>query len=134
MADIGNLKLVSASEKGADLDLLSPFDGESTGAKLMVTGFDAPAMIAAAREFDKEQASAEKKPDADEAMRLRRAHLTTAAVTGWSNFGIGEDETKFTPAKARDLFADPEYQWICEQVCRFGASRRNFTPKPAKTA
>lgn len=132
--DIASFKLVSASEQGAELDLLSPFDGESTGAKLMVRGFDAPAMIAAAREFDREQAGKGKQDDADEMMRLRRAHLTIAAVTGWSGLGFGEAETKFTPAKAREIFSDPEYQWICEQVCRFGAARRNFTPKPKTDA
>lgn len=132
--DISQFKLVSASEKGAELDLLSPFDGESTGAKLIVTGFDSPAMIAAAREFDREQAGKGKQDDADEMMRLRRAHLTIAAVTGWSGFGFGEAETKYTPAKAAEIFGDPEYQWICEQVCRFGAARRNFMPKPKSGA
>lgn len=132
--DIASLKLVSASENGADLDLLNPFDGESTGATLHVTGFDAPRMIAAAREFDREQAASEEKMDADDLMRLRRAHLAVAAVTEWAGFGIGEDETKFTPAKARKILMDPEYQWICEQVWRFGAARRNFTPKPKSVA
>lgn len=132
--DVGKLKLVSASEKGAELDLLSPFDGESTGAKLSVMGFDAPAMIAAAREFDREMAGKETKIEADEMMRMRRAHLTIAAVTGWSNFGVGEANAKYSKDKAREWFSDPEYQWICEQVCRFGAARRNFTPKPKNAA
>ena len=131
--DIAGLKLVSAAENGADMDLLSPFDGESTGATLQVLGFDAPSMIAAARDFDREQAG-KKDAEADEMMRLRRAHLTLAAVTGWVGFGVGEDETKFTASKAREIFMDPEYQWICEQVCRFGSARRNFMPKPKKNA
>ncbi len=127
--DIASLKLVSASEKGAELDLLSPFSGESIGSTFDVMGFDAPEMIAAAREFDREQAGKGDKQEQDELMRLRRAHLATAAVKGWSNFGVGTDSEPYSKARAREIFFDPEYQWIPEQVCRFGAARRNFTPK-----
>ncbi|MGB1388672.1 MAG: hypothetical protein ACPG61_07270 [Paracoccaceae bacterium] len=132
--NLSDMKVVSAAKAGAEMPLLSPFNGEPTGAFLIVEGFDSPAMIKAARDYDREAASNPASKDTDEALRLRRAHLGASALKGWRNFEWDGKALEFTPEKAMEICMDPEYQWITEQVVRFGGSRRNFTPKPKGAA
>lgn len=128
MMDISKLGVVSAAEKGAEMPLLNPFTGEETGAVFTVLGYDAEAVIAAARSFDKAEAKSTK-TEPDDILRRRKARLAVAAVTGWSNFVFGGHEMPYSADKATEIFSQPDFAWIVDQVQRFGGDRGNFFPQ-----
>lgn len=130
--NIGDMKVVSASQAGADMVLRSPFTGEESDCVFEVIGFDAPEVIAALREFDKGIAAKSKRPDVDEITAQRKVALTLAAVRGWRNFEYPTDGefVDYSREFLAGLLDDPNFHWITQQVYAFGANRQNFTPKP----
>lgn len=127
MVELNELGVVSAAERGATLTLKHPATGEELDLTMQVLGFDAEPVVQAARAFDREEAKVggERKPDP---IGRRQVALATVAVVGWDGLSMSGKVVKFSPEKAAEIMADPNFVWIVSQVCDFGARRRNFFP------
>lgn len=124
--DLTRYDVRSAADKGADLHLKSPFDGEPLmdGDKpvtVKVLGRDAAVVQEARKAAD----AALAKGDIDETERGLR--VMCAAIIGWSGLDFEGGAFEFSPANVRVLLTDSRTDWIAEQIAPFSLSRRNYS-------
>jgi hypothetical protein len=129
MLDISKLGTVSASDNGADMDLLNPFNLEKTGAMFHLLGFDSPSVVQAGREYNRGLMRSPLRKEAEEADHNRKIVLALASLRGWSNFCFGSEKPiEYSPQKAKEILENPDFFWISEQIYYFASTRANFTP------
>lgn len=132
MADLNDLGVVAASERGADLTLKHPATGVDLDIVMTVLGFDAEVVVQAARAFDRAEAkrdASDRDTDDDGPTARRNRALAKAAVTGWKNVERDGKPVEFSAAEAAKVLDDANFVWIVHQVAAFGGKRGNFFPK-----
>lgn len=124
--DILNLGVVDASERGAEMPLVNPFNTQELLGNIEIVGFDSERVLEAGRDFDQWLARQRPRPPQDEVDRLKRARLCFAAVKDWREINLAGK----TPTLG-DL-ENPNFVWLSEQIWLWGSNRRNFTPATSK--
>lgn len=141
--DLKQLNVAEAANKGATIELVSPYDGEKLtyeGEKgeervmhLTVVGRDSDAYRKGFRQLVERRMKRQQKRGAAATMSLdeieqETADALAACVTGGKVFLDGK-EVSVTQDVARTLFSEPGYVWIRNQVEAFMEDRANFLPR-----
>jgi hypothetical protein len=129
--DISKLNVKASAEQGATLQLRNPFSGEElfnddkSPMTISLLGRDSEPYRRTSRATANKNLKAGRAAPKVEKFEQDGVELLAAVTTGW-NIQFGNEMLEFSPAKVRDLYADPEYRWVYEQVDEFVAERSNF--------
>lgn len=110
--------------------------GESTGIIFKVVGQDSKQFKAVSGKWIELSLDAAKgkKVNPDQ-MFQARAEMAAACVVGWSNLDDENDlPIPYSPEKALELLAQPEFSFIVEQLDAFVTERVNFFRKSEAAA
>lgn len=114
-------------DKGADLELIAPWDGKPTGMVLTIAGPDSDtarrADIALVDELA-EMADAEGRVTGEQRAKARLNALARRVIR-WDV----EDEDRPVPFETRNVLRLLSIGWVREQVDAFAGDHRNFGPK-----
>lgn len=113
-------------DKGAVLDLVTPWDGQPTGMKLTIVGPDSATARRADIAFADELAELADADGRVSAENRAKARLNALArrVLAWE---VSEDG-KPIPFNTTALLTLLRVQWVQEQVDAFAGDRRNWKP------
>lgn len=129
--DLAKLNVKASAEQGATLHLRDPFTGEE------LFNDDKSPMTISLLGKDSEPYRRITRANANKSLNKGRVKLTVekfeqdgvdllaAVTTGW-HIQFGQTMLEFSTAKAKELYSDPEYKWVQEQVDEFVAERSNF--------
>lgn len=126
---------VSAADAGVfELELLHPGDQRPLGAYVGIIGMDSAEYRARQRDFERDHLRAYQKkrnwaitPEESDAQAVELLVCATKSFRGLVLKGRPVDLPM-----AREIYSDPGYTWIREQVAAAMQDRNNFLPKGAK--
>lgn len=129
--DVSQFDVARAAETPRPLPIMAP-NGEPTDIVLQVLGYDNASVVEAVRALDRDSMVARGKVDMSAYREDRKRARVKAALVGWENLGIGEEETEFSAAAVDQLLGNPGFSWIIDQVEDFAGNRANLFPEPPK--
>ena len=115
--DLKALYTVEAHESGSEIQVISPLSGEKTDFHITVMGPDSKQYRAAVRAF---HTALIEKADGGE------IDMLVAITKGWRGLSNGKKQVEFSSGAAKELYENSPF--VAEQVDRFIADRKNFTP------
>lgn len=135
MVDLASLDTSEASEKGAKLELRHPNTGEvlrhDDGRPFTITlvGRDSNRFMSLARaQSDRrlQQALRSRQPVMTAAVEKDDTELLVNATLEWDIIFDGKPAEN-NPKAYRDVYSNPGYRWLREQVDEFVGNRANFS-------
>lgn len=124
--DISKLNMTEHADRGAQLQLLHPVDKTPLeGVTVTLLGADSTLYRNRLAAWRGKFMSSNKAPalnDAEEqAMECR-----VACTVSWQGMELGGKPYECTPENVRELYSNPGYSWLVEQVDAFIQERSNF--------
>lgn len=126
--DLSKLNTAELSESGVEMQLRHLVTGELLDAWITLCGQDSKVYRQKRRELRSKSMQA-KVADAVELSEQHAMEVRVACTLGWRGLDEGNKPIKFSQEKALEIYTDPGYQWIVDQVDRFIGDRANFLPK-----
>lgn len=131
--DISGLGVVAAASRGSDMPLLNPFTAEPTGIVLRVLGFDSEEVVSAGRQYSSVNLLKKNRANIEEVGLKRMVAQAKAAVIGLGEnsepFMFGAEPMKIPSPEFHQLLENKDFQWIANQVQRWGDDRGNYSPE-----
>lgn len=119
------MKITDLLPEAVDLELKHPVSGELLGVSLKVVGPDSIQFRTARNALIKRKMDgAQSTP---EEMIANNDELLASLVVGWSNDEFFDGP--YSPAKVKELIANPGLAWLREQIDNFTETRANFFRK-----
>lgn len=131
--DFANYETKTNAEKGVEMVVINPSNGEKTDAKIRLNGRDSSAFRNAMKAQAQKAMEASKRKDepagADD-YEVETCKTLAACTISWE--GVVEDgkAVEFSKEAAASLYL--KYGWLRDQVDRFIGDRTNFFPKSKK--
>jgi hypothetical protein len=140
MLDLKNLQVADAAERTTRTELEHPatgetlFDADGNPYYVEHVGEDAPEVRALDRKHSDRRADRLRKggganPLSQDVLEKEAVERLTTASKGWYLPPLNGEPLAFSPANARQIFADPNFAWIGEQVAKNMRDRARFLPK-----
>lgn len=129
--DLSKLNVKASAEQGSDLHLRDPFTGEelfnddNSPMVISLLGKDSEPYRRTARMTANKNLKKGRQTATVEQFEQNGVELLAAVTTGW-NLQFGEEMLEFSPLAVKNLYANPDYRWVYEQVDEFVAERANF--------
>lgn len=133
--DLDTLNVRAGADAGFELQLLGPANGEPTPIFVRLLGRDSAAYQTKLREQQRRRTELLRRqglkrlPDIEQ-MEADTIDLLVASTAGWRLERPvtlrGKPFPEFSPAAARELYADDGFSWIRDQVDAAIADRANF--------
>lgn len=129
--DLSKLNVKASAEQGATLHLRNPFTGEElfnddeSPMTISLLGKDSEPYRRTVRVTANKNLKAGRSTPSVEKFEQNGVDLLAAVTTGW-NIQFGEEKLEFSPAKVKELYSNPDFHWVQEQVDEFVAERSNF--------
>lgn len=114
--DIKSLYTVEDHEKGSELRIVSPIDGELTDFYIKIQGIDSKAYRKAVRAYHRRLLDNKEGGESE---------LLASVTIGWRGLEENKEPVEFTKEKAVYLYENSPN--IANQLDRFIADRKNFT-------
>ena len=113
--DINTLYTADAHEEGAEIQIVSPLDGEKTDFYITLQGIDSKTYRKAVRAYHRKLIAEEEGGEID---------LLVAITKDWRGLSKGKEKIPFSPDAARDLYVNAPS--VTAQIDTFVADRKNF--------
>ena len=113
--DINTLYTADAHEEGAEIQIVSPLDGEKTDFYITLQGIDSKTYRKAVRAYHRKLIAEEEGGEID---------LLVAITKSWRGLNDGKKDIEFTPEMARDVYVNAPS--VSTQIDAFVADRKNF--------
>lgn len=133
---LSSIKLAESSV----LDVLNPETGEQCGAKITLMSPEHPDARAHAMRIERERRSRAARskrlaPEDPETQREQFIDRIAYMTLGWT--GFEEDDglpMAFSQERAREIYSNPAFAWVRDQVIEFIGERENFIARSAMTS
>ncbi|MDR0330157.1 MAG: hypothetical protein LBH93_00390 [Chitinispirillales bacterium] len=133
MFDLTTRKVADFADKGAEMQIADPSNGELVDAFIRVLGTDSAEYQKRVRAWlEKSRAKPVKQitlADSEKSAMENRI----ACVIGWRGIALDGKELEHSPENVRLVLTDPNYRWLCEQIDAFMAERENFIKSSGKS-
>jgi len=120
------------------LEILNPADDSPTGVVFSLIGQDTKQFRDLDRKSDKQMVlkamRGECTPAEMEKLEKQDAELAAVCIVGWTGLEENGVELQYSPAKATELMANPEFALIKKQIVDFIGERKNFFRPAGKPA
>ncbi len=132
MFDLAN---ITVDLDARPLELRHPQTGEVLKGKdgkawtVLLHGHDSEQYKRHARKFLNERMNAGKKNLKVEQVEREAVEQLVGLTAGWKNIVLNGEELEYSTDKAREIYADPRYSWLRDQVESFASDRANFLPQ-----
>jgi hypothetical protein len=110
------------------LELLSPKDNKPLGIIINVVGPDSKEVRDVERQLQKEGIARGKAGEEIELEEIESVLIKkfAASVIGWNKKFDADMGGPYSPQFVSQLFNDPDYRWVVDQVATFATRRQNF--------
>lgn len=132
--DMSKLGVKASAEQGSVLQLRDPFTGEelfnddNSPMTITLLGKDSEQYRRTSRMAANKNLKRGRNAPTVEKFEQDGVELLAAVTIDW-NLQWSEAKKEFSPAAVKELYADPDYRWVYEQVDEFVAERANFLTK-----
>lgn len=133
MADLSKLNTAAVAEEGAELDVLHPVENIPIGVKIVLAGKDSDRFQKFVRKQANKRTSkwrpGQKLSFTAEEQEQEKVDLLVACTISWSGVVMNGEEIPFSPEAAKELYSNPGFSWLVEQIDEFIGDREHFLPR-----